>query len=66
MKAADIMVLHVVTVGPQTGVQELADILRVNLISAVPVVGAHGELIGIVSESDLMRRAGTDTWRYPF
>jgi signal-transduction protein with cAMP-binding, CBS, and nucleotidyltransferase domain len=32
-------------------------------ISATPVVGPHGELLGIVSEGDLMRRAETKTAR---
>ena len=63
MQAADIMVLNVITIGPQASVNELAEILLSNRISAVPVVGEHGEIIGIVSESDLMRRAETGTER---
>ena len=63
MKAADVMVLNVVTVGPQTSVHELADIFLINRISAAPVVGENGHLVGVVSESDLLRRAETGTER---
>ena len=61
MKAAEVMVTKVVTVGPRTGVRDAARILLTNRISAAPVVGEHGELLGIVSEGDLMRRSETDT-----
>ena len=63
MKAADVMVANVITVGPDASVQDVADILLTNRISAVPVVGTRGELIGIISEGDLIRRAETDTER---
>jgi len=63
MKAADVMVANVITVGPDASVQDVADILLTNRISAVPVVGTKGELIGIISEGDLIRRAETDTER---
>ena len=61
MKAADVMVANVITVGPDASVAEAADVLLANRISGVPVVGRHGELIGIVSEGDLIRRAETGT-----
>jgi CBS domain-containing protein len=63
MNAADVMVSNVVTVGPDASVQDVADILLANRISAVPVVDGRGELIGIVSEGDLLRRAETETER---
>lgn len=63
MKAADVMVANVVTVSPDASVAEVADILLANRISGVPVVGRYGELIGIVSEGDLIRRAETGTQR---
>jgi len=53
------MVLHVTTVDLGAGVKELADIIFANRVSAVPVVGEHGELVRIVSESDLVRHFGT-------
>jgi CBS domain-containing protein len=61
MKAMDVMMTNVFTVGPDACVQDVAQILLANRISAVPVVGADGELLGIVSEGDLMRRAEAGT-----
>ena len=63
MKAADVMVTNVITVGPDANVQDVAHLLLTNRISAVPVVGADGKLAGIVSEGDLMRRAEVGTGR---
>ena len=61
MQAADVMVTDVITVGPNTTVNQVADILLKNRISAVPVVGEQGEILGIVSEGDLIRRAELGT-----
>jgi CBS-domain-containing membrane protein len=57
------MTPDVITVGPDATVLELAQLLLKHRISAVPVTGARGELIGIVSEGDLLRRAETGTER---
>jgi len=61
MKAAEIMVTNVITVTPNQSVQEVAEILLERRISGVPVLNAAGELVGIVSEGDLMRRADAGT-----
>jgi CBS domain-containing protein len=63
MKARDVMVQHVITVGPDADVQAVANTLVQNGISALPVVDHDCKLIGIVSEGDLIRRAETDTER---
>jgi CBS domain-containing protein len=63
MKAADVMVTSVITVGPNACVQDVAQILLNARISGVPVVGPNGELIGIVTEGDLMRRVEAGTGR---
>jgi CBS domain-containing protein len=63
MKAADVMVTNVITVGPEASVQDVAETMLSARISAVPVVGKTGELIGIVSEGDLMHRAEAGTGR---
>jgi CBS domain-containing protein len=65
MKAADVMVSNVITVGPEATVQEVADILLKNRISGLPVTGPRGELLGIVSEGDLLRRPEAGTMRRP-
>ena len=63
MRAADVMAKNVITVGPDACVQDVAHILLSARISGVPVVGQNGELLGIVSEGDLMRRVEAGTGR---
>jgi CBS domain-containing protein len=63
MKAADVMVSTVITVGPGCSVQDVAETLLEHRISAVPVVSNGGDLVGIVSEGDLIRRIEIDTER---
>ena len=42
MKASDVMVTSVITVGPDARVQDVAELLLRHRISAVPVVGPNG------------------------
>ncbi len=63
MKASDIMTSNVITIGPDSSVQEVANLLLSNRISAVPVVDAGGRLLGIVSEGDLIDRPDNGTAR---
>jgi CBS domain-containing protein len=62
MRAMDVMTTNVITVSPDTSVQEVAKILSEQNISGVPVVDAQNRLVGIVSEGDLLHRVemGTD------
>lgn len=61
MKAVDVMATDVISVTPEHNVQDVAEILLTNRISAVPVINDKGKLVGIVSEGDLMRRAESGT-----
>jgi len=61
----DVMTTNVITVGPDTSVQEVARILSERGISGVPVVSADNQLIGILSEGDLLHRVETGTERRP-
>jgi CBS domain-containing protein len=61
MKASDIMVTDVITVKPNSDVQDVAQLLLANHISAVPVIDDAGKLVGMVSEGDLLRRNEADT-----
>jgi CBS domain-containing protein len=61
MKARDVMVMNVITVGPEASVREVANILFKNRISALPVVDEREALVGIISEGDLGRRAELET-----
>ena len=63
MRATDVMTTSVITVRPDTTVQEIAKILSEKSISAVPVVDAENRLVGIVSEGDLLHRVETGTER---
>ena len=54
MQARQIMTTPVLTVRPDTSVREAATLLLEHRITAAPVLDAGGELIGIVSESDLV------------
>jgi CBS domain-containing protein len=56
VKARDVMTLAVVSVGIDTPMRQIAQILRDNAISAVPVVDPTGQAIGMVSEGDLIAR----------
>jgi CBS domain-containing protein len=56
MKAQDVMVRDVVTVGPDTAVADAVSLLVKHDVSALPVVDADGNLIGILSEADLLER----------
>ncbi|WP_249979089.1 CBS domain-containing protein [Vreelandella olivaria] len=60
MQAIDIMTPKVVSVGPDTEVREIAQLLLNHRISAVPVVDDESKVLGIVSEGDLMRRVKDD------
>lgn len=52
----ELMSADVLTVGPQTEVGELVDLLIEEKVSAVPVVDADGNnLVGIVSYIDVLR-----------
>ncbi len=61
MKASAVMVSNVITVSPEATVQDVAELLLQHRISAVPVVGADGKMLGIVSEGDLINRTETQT-----
>jgi CBS domain-containing protein len=63
MRAMDVMTTNVITVGPDTTVQEIAQLLSERSISGVPVVDADNRLVGIVSEGDLLHRVETGTER---
>ena len=61
MRAADVMTPTVITVDPDASVQQLAVLLSERGISGAPVVDAGGNMVGIVSEGDLLHRAELGT-----
>ena len=60
MRASDVMTSNLATVGEDASVRDVALVLLQNQISAVPVIDRMGNMIGIVSDGDLMRRPGSD------
>jgi CBS domain-containing protein len=56
LNASDIMTTNVITVQKDTSLKDLARLLYENHINGVPVVDPVGLLIGIICESDLIRK----------
>jgi len=56
MKAIDVMVRDVITIGPDDSIADAARLIADNDVSALPVVDDDGHLVGIISEGDLMSR----------
>jgi CBS domain-containing protein len=53
-QAADIMTEEVETIGPETVVEDLAEVMVKHRVNPVPVVDENQRLIGIVSRADLV------------
>ncbi|SEI19569.1 CBS domain-containing protein [Tardiphaga sp. OK245] len=63
MRAHQIMTRNVLTVSPVTSVETAANTMLEHHISGLPVLNMSGELVGIVSERDFLRRAEIGTQR---
>lgn len=61
MRASDVMVRDVITVGPQTSVEAAVRLLAEYDVSTLPVLGEDGGLVGIISEAELIHRAEIGT-----
>ncbi len=61
LKARDVMTTEPVTVEPSATIRQLARVLEENEISGVPVVDQSGRLVGVVSQTDLIRRCSEGT-----
>jgi acetoin utilization protein AcuB len=57
-KVAELMTSAPITAGRHTPVPQLAELMLDHKIDAVPIVGAKGELVGLVTSSDLLRVVG--------
>jgi CBS domain-containing protein len=60
MIAADIMRKHVITIRDTDTLQELTRLLLDNKITGAPVLDKDGRLVGVVSQTDLVRRSRED------
>jgi CBS domain-containing protein len=61
MNASDVMTRELVTIGPDATVLQAARLMLQHRISGLPVVDAGGNLVGVVSEGDFLRRRETKT-----
>lgn len=62
---AEVMSTDPITVSPETSLQEAIQILAEKKISGLPVIDAQGQLVGVISETDLTWQAtGVDTPPY--
>ena len=63
MLARDVMTKPVIWITPKAKLGAAIDLMLKSRLSGLPVVGAGGELVGILSEGDLLRRAELGTQR---
>ena len=64
MRAIDVMVRDVVTVSPETDVAEAIKLLAEHDVSALPVLDKEGNLVGVLSEADLIHRVEISTEKH--
>ena len=53
----EVMSKNPITVGPRTTLRQAAQLLLRHKIGCLPVVGARGEALGLLTETDLLRAA---------
>ncbi len=60
MIASDIMTRKVITISPAASAQEAAQLLDQKRISGLPVLDDSGNLIGIITEADIISKVNRD------
>jgi CBS-domain-containing membrane protein len=58
MKAKDIISRHIISVSSASSVLQAAQMLLQHRVSGLPVIDAAGNLIGVVTDTDIMRHGG--------
>jgi CBS domain-containing protein len=61
MKAKDVMTHDVVSIAPGAPILEAIARMISHHVSGMPVIDAHSQLVGMVTEADFLRRAETHT-----
>jgi CBS domain-containing protein len=64
MKASDVMTRTVITIDEQAPIAEALQLMLGKAISGLPVVDCNNQLVGILTEGDLLRRAELATERH--
>lgn len=63
MKASDVMTENVISVQPDSSVEHAARLMLQKRISGMPVIDAAGNLVGMITEGDFLRRSEIGTQR---
>ena len=63
MKARDVMTARVISIETDAPVMRAVHLMLQNRISGLPVLGPKGELVGMVTEGDFIRRGEIGTQR---
>jgi CBS domain-containing membrane protein len=59
VKARDVMTRDVASVGPDTPLEDVAQMMADRKVSGVPVVDRAGKVVGVISEKDFLVHLGT-------
>ena len=62
MRVEDFMTRRVVTITPDTTLLAAAKLMLEHRVGGLPVLDASGRMIGVFSESDLLREEGKGGW----
>jgi CBS domain-containing protein len=54
LAVGDVMSLEAITVRADATIEEARDVLHANVVSGLPVVDEEGQLVGVLSQSDLL------------
>jgi CBS domain-containing protein len=63
MKARDVMTWGAISVEANASIMHAASLMLQNKVSGLPVIGADGHIVGIVTEGDFLRRRELGTQR---
>lgn len=63
-RVQDVMTTQVVTVSPDATYHEAVRLMTGNKVNALPVVNRHGQVAGMVSEADLLRKQERNFGRF--
>lgn len=64
-KVEEIMTRNVIAVKEDDSVQDVATVFKTNHIAGAPVVNDRGEVVGVISEADILKVLDTFRWYTP-
>jgi CBS domain-containing protein len=59
LSASDVMIKDVITISESTPLKEVAKIFSERKITGAPVINEEGELVGVISETDIIRKTNS-------